>query len=69
MVERSKIDIKVIQPYYYPIIRFDRSMHQAVQRGVDAKIITSGQRDQVVFKRIFNYMLFQRLIRKGIQVF
>ena len=30
---------------------------------------TSGQRDQPVFRNIFNYMLFQRLILKGINVF
>jgi len=37
-------------------------------RGVKAEIITAGKRDQPVFKSIFNYMLFQRLIRNGVTV-
>lgn len=51
------------------MIKFDRAMGKAVDRGVKASILTSGQRDQPVFRNIFNYMLFQRLILKGIDVF
>jgi len=58
-----------MQPYHYPMIKFDRAMIKAAGRGITPEIITSGQRDQPVFKSIFNYMLFQRLILKGINVF
>jgi len=51
------------------MIRFDRAMGKATERGVTGAIITSGQRDQPVFKNIFNYMLFQRLILKKINVY
>jgi cardiolipin synthase len=51
------------------MIRFDRAMGKATDRGVTGAIVTSGQRDQPVFKNIFNYMLFQRLILKGINVY
>lgn len=51
------------------MIKFDKAMGQAADRGVSAKILTSGQRDQPVFRSIFNYMLFQRLILRGIDVF
>jgi phosphatidylserine/phosphatidylglycerophosphate/cardiolipin synthase-like enzyme len=69
MVEGAHKEIKIIQPYHYPMIRFDRAMGKAVDRGVTANILTSGQRDQPVFRNIFNYMLFQRLILRGINVF
>jgi len=51
------------------MIKFDRAMAGAVRRGVKATILTSGQRDQPVFKNLFNYMLFQRLINNGIGVY
>ena len=51
------------------MIRFDKAMKKAVAGGVEAKMLTSGQRDQPVFRNIFNYMLFQRLITNGIDVF
>lgn len=51
------------------MVKFDRAIGKAVERGVSASILTSGQRDQPVFRNIFNYMLFQRLILKGINVF
>ena len=51
------------------MIKFDKSMKNAVERGVAPVMITSGQRDQPVFKSLFNYMLFQRLILKGIHVY
>lgn len=51
------------------MIKFDRAIGKAVERGVSASILTSGQRDQPVFRNIFNYMLFQRLILNGINVF
>jgi cardiolipin synthase A/B len=44
-------------------------MIKAAARGITPIIVTSGQRDQPVFKSIFNYMLFQRLILKGVNVF
>ena len=51
------------------MVKFDRAMVKAVGRGVAQSIVTSGQRDQPVFKSLFNYMLFQRLILKGINVY
>jgi len=69
MVEKAEKEIKIVQPYHYPMIKFDRAMGKATDRGVKASILTSGQRDQPVFRNIFNYMLFQRLIMKGINVF
>lgn len=50
------------------MIKFDRAMGKAVAKGAKATILTSGKRDQPVFRNIFNYMLFQRLILRGIQV-
>ena len=50
------------------MVKFDKAMLSAAKRGVSATILTSGQRDQPVFKSLFNYMLFQRLILKGIDV-
>ena len=55
-----------MQPYHYPMIKFDRAMIEAAKKGITPVIVTSGQRDQPVFKHIFNYMLFQRLILKGV---
>ena len=69
MVEGAQKEIKIVQPYHYPMIKFDRAMGKAADRGVKASILTSGQRDQPVFRNIFNYMLFQRLILRGIDVF
>ena len=69
MMNKAKKQIKIIQPYFYPMIKFDKSMKNAVERGVAPVMITSGQRDQPVFKSLFNYMLFQRLILKGIHVY
>jgi phosphatidylserine/phosphatidylglycerophosphate/cardiolipin synthase-like enzyme len=43
-------------------------MNRANARGIPSTIITSGQRDQPVFKRMFNYMLFERVIKKGTKV-
>ena len=34
MVERAQEKIKIIQPYHYPMLRFDGAMARAVQRGV-----------------------------------
>lgn len=68
MVNRAGKEIKIMQPYHYPMIKFDRAMIKAAERGVPGVIVTSGQRDQPVFKNIFNYMLFQRLILRGIEV-
>jgi hypothetical protein len=68
MVDSSKSEIKIIQPYHYPMVKFDRAMGKAVAKGAKATILTSGKRDQPVFRNIFNYMLFQRLILRGIQV-
>lgn len=68
MVNDAQWEIKVMQPYHYPMVKFDRAVIKAVGRGIKPVILTSGQRDQPVFKKIFNYMLFQRLILKGIQV-
>lgn len=69
MVDAAKEEVKIIQPYHYPMLRFDKAMGQATKRGVVGNILTSGQRDQPVFRNIFNYMLFQRLILRGISVF
>jgi len=69
MVNESKKQIKIIQPYHYPMIKFDRAMKEAVKRGVSAEMLTSGQRDQPVFRNIFNYLLFQRLILNNIKVY
>ena len=44
-------------------------MIKATQRGIQADIITAGKKDQPVFKSFFNYMLFQKLIREGVNVF
>lgn len=51
------------------MLKFDMAMQSAAKRGISSMIMTSGQRDQPVFKSIFNYMLFQRLILKGIKVY
>jgi phosphatidylserine/phosphatidylglycerophosphate/cardiolipin synthase-like enzyme len=68
MVNEATREIKVMQPYHYPMVKFDRAVIAAAKRGITPVVVTSGQRDQPVFKNIFNYMLFQRLIRKGIDV-
>jgi hypothetical protein len=51
------------------MLKFDRSVINAVKRGVPARILTSGQRDQPVFQYIFNPLLFQRLIYKGVNIY
>ena len=51
------------------MLRFDRAVINAVKRGVSAQILTSGQRDQPVFQYIFNPLLFQRLINKGVSIY
>lgn len=68
MLNKATKEIKVMQPYHYPISKFDRAMIHASKRGVPGVIITSGQRDQPVFKNIHNYRLFQRLIYSNIQI-
>lgn len=69
MISEAKSEIKIINPYYYPMLRFDRAVINAVKRGVTAQILTSGQRDQPVFQYIFNPLLFQRLINKGVSIY
>lgn len=51
------------------MLKFDREMINAIKRGVSSTILTAGKRDQPVFKSIFNYMLFQRLIRNNVSVY
>ena len=49
--------------------KFDTLMIQAKNRGIKTEIITSGERDQPVFKDLINSMLFFRLLRKGVSIF
>ncbi len=51
------------------MLKFDRELINTTKRGVPATILTAGKRDQPVFKAIFNYMLFQRLIRNNVEVY
>jgi hypothetical protein len=51
------------------MLKFDKELIIATQKGIQSTILTSGRRDQPVFKSMFNYMLFQRLIRNGVSVF
>jgi cardiolipin synthase len=51
------------------MLKFDRELINTMKRGVSASILTAGRRDQPVFKSIFNYMLFQRLIRNNVSVY
>lgn len=69
MINQAKEEIKIINPYYYPMLKFDRAVINAVKRQVPAHILTSGQRDQPVFQYIFNPLLFQRLIHKGVDIY
>lgn len=68
-VRKAEKEIKIIQPYHYPMLKFDRELINAVKKGASATILTAGKRDQPVFKSIFNYMLFQRLIRNQVSVY
>jgi phosphatidylserine/phosphatidylglycerophosphate/cardiolipin synthase-like enzyme len=68
MVSEAQEDLRVIQSYHYPMVKFDLAVIKAVKRGIRPLFLTSGQRDQPVFKNIFNYMLFQRLILKSVSV-
>lgn len=62
--------MKVIQPYHYTQSKFDRLVRRLISRsGVKPEIITSGKRDQPVFKSLTNEMLFERLLEKGVELF
>ena len=43
-------------------------MKEAVSKGIKTEIITSGERDQLVFRNYLNSMLFSRLMKIGVNV-
>lgn len=59
----------MITPYYYRINQVDKALINAKERGVDVQIITSRKRDIPAYMPFKNYLLFQKFLRKGIDVY
>jgi cardiolipin synthase len=63
-------EVKIIQPYYYPMQHFERTVKEIIRKtGFKPEIITTAKRDQLVFKHMTNSMLFEGLLKRGARVY
>lgn len=68
-ISKSKKEIKIIQPYFFNMIRFNQALCNANRRGVESEIITSKNRQQLVFKNFLNSMFFHEVLKRGTKVY
>jgi len=69
MINKAKKEVVIIQPYYYPIKKIEKSIADALDRGVHVELITSAKRDQPAYAPLKNFRLTKNLINKGLQVY
>jgi hypothetical protein len=54
-IKNAKSEIKIIQPYYYPMSKFERAVNQVLKRNkLVMEVITTGKRDQLAYKYLKN---------------
>jgi len=68
-MSEAKESIKIIQPYYYPIKRFEKVLVKALERGVKVELITAGKRHSSVYAPLKNSILLNDLLKHGLQVY
>lgn len=68
-IKNAKKEIKIINPYYYPIPELDSELIKAQKRGVKITLITSKERDVPVYKYFQNSVLFKNYIKNGIKIY
>lgn len=69
MMNKAKKEVIIIQPYYYPIKKIEKSISDALDRGVNVELITSAKRDQPAYAPLKNLLLTEKLIKKGLKVY
>ena len=45
MINSSKKEIILLQPYYYTVKKFENALSKAIERGVKVKVFTTQKRD------------------------
>jgi len=65
----AKESIKIIQPYYYPIKKFEKALLSALKRGVSVELITTAKRDQPAYASLKNILLMGDLVKNGLKVY
>ena len=68
-MNEAKESIRIIQPYYYPIKKFEKVLVQALERGVKVELITAGKRHTSVYAPLKNSVLLNQLLKNGLQVY
>ena len=68
-IEEAKHNIKIIQPYYYPIKRFESVLVKALERGVHVELITAGKRHTSVYAPLKNSIILNTLLKSGLKVY
>jgi len=68
-IYESKESIKIIQPYYYPIRKFEKALLSALKRGVSVELITTAKRDQPAYTNLKNILLLDELVKNGLKVY
>ncbi len=68
-IHESKESIKIIQPYYYPIRKFEKALLSALKRGVSVELITTAKRDQPAYTSLKNILLLNELVKNGLKVY
>lgn len=67
-IQNAKKKIVIVQPYYYPMKKFERAVKNALKRGVEVELITSKKRDQPCYSRLRNYSMTKKLVRHGMKL-
>lgn len=68
-IEQAKESIKIVQPYYIPIRRFESVLVKALERGVKVELITAGRRHTSVYTSIKNSIMFNTMLKSGLKVY
>jgi len=68
-INSAQESIRIIQPYYYPIKRFESVLLKALQRGVKVELLTAGKRHTSVYAPLKNSILLNEMLKNGLQVY
>lgn len=68
-MHKANGSIRIIQPYYYPIKRFEQVLIKALERGVSVELITAGRRHTSVYAPLKNSILLNNLLKNGLKVY
>ncbi|RZK13909.1 MAG: phosphatidylserine/phosphatidylglycerophosphate/cardiolipin synthase family protein [Flavobacterium sp.] len=68
-IDSAQESIRIIQPYYYPIKRFESVLLKALQRGVKVELVTAGKRHTSVYAPLKNSILLNEMLKNGLDVY